>query len=217
MLETAKDILAAIGLTVLAFGLGWAIGETHAHWADAAAYAPVKAARDSIAKVAVASDSAHAHDVARLDSALLAMAKLTMKRDTVDVPGVHTTDTLPGDTSALAATRDSLERLRAASQQVANACTVVAQDCAKVRAQRDSLLALTAPKAPAPSAADTSARLTADAALLIDPIARIPTARLGASFQITPKWSITAEGDWRITRGDSLRFYVGAVRRWSIW
>lgn len=215
MLTTVKEILAGVGLAVLAFGLGWAIGEQHTHNADVAAYAPVQAARDSLAKEVAASKQQDQEHATALDTALATLARLTVKRDTVQVPvpvPVHVTDS-----AALVATRDSLEELRAASQQVANACTVVERDCAAVRAQRDSLLRLTAPKMPKPAAADTSTRLTVLAALLYDPISKLPAGRVGAAFRIAGGWSVTAEADARLARGDSLRFYVGAVKQWSIW
>lgn len=215
MLTTLKEILAAIGLTVLAFGLGWAIGEQHTQNADAFAYAPVKAARDSLAKIAAAHDKQDTTHQAALDSALAELARASAKHDTTQVP--VPVPVVMSDSAALTATRDSLVELRAASQQVANACTVVEQDCAAVRAQRDSLLKLTGPKAPVPALPDTSTRLTALAAFLYDPISKLPAGRAGAAFRIAGGWSVTAEADVRLARGDSARFYVGAVKQWSIW
>jgi len=219
VLATLKEILAAVGLAVLAFGLGWAIGEQHTKTADVAAYAPIKAARDSLAKIALASDRQHAEDASALDSLLTALGHLTNRVDTVRKTVPAKPDTVPvTDSAALVAARDSLAQLRAVSQQVANACSVVQQDCAQVRAQRDSLLRLTGPAKPtAPSVADTSTRLTAAVALLYDPVAKVPAARGGAFFRIAGGWSLEAEAMARVARGDSLRFYVGAVKQWSIW
>lgn len=214
-MSTIKEILAAIGLTVLAFGLGWAISEQHTRTSAAAAYAPIQAARDSLAKVAASSQKQDAAHAASLDSALSALAHLTAQPDTVQVP-VHVPLVFT-DSAALLAMRDSLVELRAVSQQVANACIVVERDCAAVRAQRDSLLKLTAPAMPKPVAPDTSTRLTALAGFLYDPIAKVAAGRAGAAFRIGGGWSVTAEADRRLVRGDSLRFYVGAVKQWSIW
>ena len=218
-MSTIKEILAAVGLAVLAFGLGWAIGEQHTKNADVAAYAPIKAARDSLATIAASSEKQHTQDAQALDSLLAAMGRLTGRVDTVRKTTPAKADTIPvTDSAALLATRDSLEQLRAVSQQVAKACSVVEQDCAQVRAQRDSLLRLTEPAKPTPpTVADTSTRLTAAIALLYDPIAKLPAARGGAYFRIAGGWSIEAEAMARVAHGDSLRFYVGAVKQWSIW